>query len=200
MQISPVQPTLQLLPADGQVHYFSGVFDQHKSSQFMQVLSEKIDWKQDVVKMYGKTITTKRRVAWYGEKDIVYRYSGIDRRALPWTSELFQIKELAQEIVNKSFNSCLLNFYSKGSEGMAWHSDDEKELDPQTGILSISLGAERRFCFRHKTKDYKTELMLENGSVLWMDSLCQKFWKHSLPVMKKVQEPRINLTFRNILQ
>jgi alkylated DNA repair dioxygenase AlkB len=191
---------VHILPLEGSVKYCKDLFGKDESNRLMNVLREEISWKPDVVKIYGKTIITKRQVAWYGDEGIKYRYSGINRYALPWTSELIQINSTIQTLMNESYNSCLLNYYSNGNEGMAWHSDDEKELNPETGILSLSFGANRRFCFKHKFRDLKTELILEHGSALLMDAMCQKYWKHSLPLMKKIQDARINLTFRNIIQ
>lgn len=98
-----------------------------------------------------------------------------------------------------SFNSCLLNLYHNGEEGMAWHSDDERSLGKNTTIASLSFGAERKFCFKHKITKTTVSIMLGNGSLLVMKGATQTNWLHSLPKTKKVSSPRINLTFRNIV-
>ncbi|WP_226883391.1 alpha-ketoglutarate-dependent dioxygenase AlkB [Neisseria yangbaofengii] len=57
------------------------------------------------------------------------------------------------------FNSCLLNLYSDGLEGMGWHSDGEKELGNESIIASLRLGAIRKFAFKHKHTNEKCEFM-----------------------------------------
>jgi alkylated DNA repair dioxygenase AlkB len=138
-------------------------------------------------------------VAWYGDDFMKYTYSGFTKTAILWTPELLQLKQLVEDHCKMSFNSCLLNYYHNGQEGMAWHSDDEKELEKNGTIASISFGAGRRFVFKHKQLSSKVELVLENGSLLIMKGETQQFWLHSLPVSKKVVAPRINLTFRKIV-
>lgn len=81
---------------------------------------------------------------------------------------------------------------------MSWHSDAEKDLKKNGAIASISLGAERRFLFKHKRTNEKVELSLENGSLLVMKGETQENWLHRLPTTKKILTPRINLTFRMI--
>jgi alkylated DNA repair dioxygenase AlkB len=94
----------------------------------------------------------------------------------------------------------LLNLYQDGGQGMSWHSDDEKELGENPTIASLSLGAERKFSLKHKRTQQRISLVLENGSLLVMKDTTQHHWLHSLPKAKKVQTPRINLTFRTILR
>ncbi|WP_373779548.1 alpha-ketoglutarate-dependent dioxygenase AlkB, partial [Neisseria dentiae] len=98
------------------------------------------------------------------------------------------------------FNSCLLNLYSDGLEGMAWHSDDEKELGRNTVIASVSFGATRKFAFKHKRTGEKRELMLSHGQLIVMRGETQSHWLHAVMKSAKIREPRVNLTFRTILQ
>jgi len=149
--------------------------------------------------MFGKRIITKRKVAWYGDQPYKYSYSKSTKTALPWTKGLQSIKLTVESLTHNSYNSCLLNLYHDGSEGMGWHSDDEPELLEDGAIASISLGAERKFIFRHKETKEKIELFLHSGSVLLMSGACQRRWLHRLPPTKKVHRPRINLTFRTIV-
>jgi alkylated DNA repair dioxygenase AlkB len=148
--------------------------------------------------MFGKRITTARLVAWYGDEPFAYAYSGTCKRALSWNPLLRELKEKAEIFSGSSFNSCLLNFYQNGGEGMSWHSDDEKSLVPAACIASMSFGAVRKFSFKHKQSKEVVTRMLENGSLLLMEGETQQFWHHALPKTKKVIEPRINLTFRKM--
>ncbi|MEY4861289.1 MAG: hypothetical protein RL059_988, partial [Bacteroidota bacterium] len=156
------------------------------------------EWKNDQAFIYGKLIITKRKVAWYGDTDFEYTYSKTTKRALPWTTELLELKKIAEKLTGEKFNSCLLNLYHNGDEGMTWHSDAEKVLKKNGAIASLSLGAERKFSFKHKETKETLSLNLENGSLLLMKGSTQTYWLHRLPPTKLISTPRINLTFRSI--
>lgn len=200
MNVSSPGPTQHknLLPKDGHVIYHGQVLPPEKASQYFNLLLETIPWKQDEVIMFGKRIVTKRKTAWYGDENYTYTYSRTSRTALPWTTELLELRNLVQGITGETFNSCLLNLYHSGEEGMGWHSDNEKPLGNNPVIASLSLGAERKFSLKHKSSKETISIMLENGSLLEMKGCTQENWLHSLPKTKKVQQPRINLTFRKM--
>jgi len=144
-------------------------------------------------------VTTRRKVVWVGDPKCTYSYSGIKRQPQAWTPELVSIKNRIESLANAEFNSCLLNFYHDGEDGMGWHSDDEKELDAHSPIASVSLGSTRKFAFRHKKQKSTATLFLENGSALIMNAPTQEFWQHALLKTKTIHMPRINLTFRKII-
>lgn len=193
-------PSLNLLPQDGIVNYYGKILNAKEAIFYFQTLLDTIDWQNDKAIIFGKEIITKRKVAWYGDKNFSYTYSKIEKFALPWTKELLELKTLVEKISGENFNSCLLNLYHNGNEGMAWHSDAEKDLKKNGAIASLSLGAERKFSFKHKTNGFTKSLRLENGSLLVMKGSTQSHWLHSLPKEKKVNTPRINLTFRSIVK
>ena len=193
-------PTLNLLPQDGTVNYYGKIFSLEDARHFYQKLLETIDWKNDEAIIFGKKILTKRKVAWYGEEEFEYTYSKTTKKALVWTKELVELKKSIEEKTGETFNSCLLNLYHDGNEGMAYHSDGEKDLKKNGAIASLSFGAERKFSFKHKTTKQKVELVLENGSLLVMKDQTQTFWLHRLPPTKKIFTARINLTFRTIIK
>jgi alkylated DNA repair dioxygenase AlkB len=118
---------------------------------------------------------------------------------LLWTKELLELKKLVEEKCETKFNSCLLNLYHDGDEGMAWHSDDEKSLGKNTVIGSLSFGAVRKFSFKHKRTGEKRDTILDSGSLLVMKGETQTNWLHKLPKSTKIKHPRINLTFRTIV-
>lgn len=189
-----------ILPQQGEAIYFGPILPAAESERLFNTLLRTIGWRRDEVIMFGKRITTRREVAWYGDSGKSYRYSGITRNPLPWTSDLLSLKNLVEKRSGETFNSCLLNLYHDGSEGMGWHSDDEKELLPHGAIASVSLGAARRFVFKHKNLDLpKPEILLDNGSLLLMKAQTQQHWLHRLPPSKKITTARINLTFRTII-
>lgn len=195
-----IEKTKNWLPQDGTVNYYGKLINQNEADFYLNKLLETIEWRNDEAIIFGKKIITKRKVAWYGEKPFEYTYSNITKYALPWTKELLELKTLIEKETGETFNSCLLNLYHNGEEGMAWHSDGETDLKKDGAIGSFSFGAERKFSFKHKQTDNKVELILEHGSLLVMKGTTQKHWLHRLPPTKKVMKPRVNLTFRTIIQ
>ena len=200
MKLFELEPdsNINLLPKDGTVNYYGSLFESKEAHLFYSKLLGNIAWKNDEAIIFGKKIITKRKVAWYGDKAYSYTYSKTTKSALPWTTELQILKQRTEDKTGELFNSCLLNLYHDGSEGMSWHSDAEKDLKKNGAIASVSLGAERRFLFKHKSTNEKVELFLENGSLLVMKGETQENWLHRLPTTKKILTPRINLTFRMI--
>ncbi len=172
-------------------------FDQ--ANEYCDSLLQNIPWKNDEVVVFGKRIVTKRKTAWYGDSNYVYIYSNTIKQALPWTRELVSLKQIIENVSNTKFNSCLLNLYHDGNEGMGWHSDDENSIEDNSTIASVSLGAERKFSFKHKQSNKTISVLLEHGSLLLMKDATQKNWLHSLPKSSKITLPRINLTFRRMV-
>jgi alkylated DNA repair dioxygenase AlkB len=189
---------VNVLSRDGRAEYFPGIFEPSSCSALFSALIGSLDWRCDQLFMFGKLITTKRKVAWVGDEGCAYTYSGVKKEPQAWTPELMLIKSKLEAIAQCKFNSCLLNLYHDGSEGMGWHSDDEPELVQTAPIASMSLGAARKFSFKHKADKTNTSLILENGSVLLMHAPTQTFWNHSLVKTARPVGPRINLTFRAI--
>lgn len=188
-----------LLPKDGTVHYYGKLLNRTTADAYLQVLLKDIEWKNDEAILFGKRIITKRKVAWYGERAFEYTYSNSTKKALPWTKVLLELKQLVETKTGETFNSCLLNLYHTGEEGMAWHSDGEKDLKKDGTIGSLSFGAERKFAFKHKSTGETVSLVLEHGSLLVMKDTTQTHWLHRLPPTKRTQLARVNLTFRTII-
>jgi alkylated DNA repair dioxygenase AlkB len=191
---------INLLPADGIVLYYGKILPQQQAQYYLDRLLNTIEWRNDEAVIFGKHIITNRKVAWYGDKNYDYTYSNTTKQALLWTDELAELKALAQEHTGATYNSCLLNLYHNGNEGMAWHSDGEKMLAKNGSIASLSFGAERKFSFKHKVNKQTLSLILEHGSLLEMKGETQTNWLHRLPPTKSTQKPRVNLTFRTIVE
>ena len=188
-----------ILPKDGTVNYYGKIFSLPDANQYLNNLLNGIEWKNDEAFILGKLIITKRKVAWYADTDFEYTYSNITKRAIPFTKELLQLKSIIELKTGEQFNSCLLNLYHTGEEGMAWHSDAEKDLKKNGVIGSLSFGAERKFSFKHKETKETVSVILEHGSLLVMKDATQTNWLHRLPPTKKTTKPRVNLTFRTIV-
>jgi alkylated DNA repair dioxygenase AlkB len=190
---------INLLPKDGTVNYYGTLMPQAKANEYLAELLENIAWQNDQAIIFGKLIITKRKVAWYGNSNFSYTYSNNTKQALPWTPALQELKALAEAKTGKTYNSCLLNLYHDGNEGMAWHSDAEKDLKKNGAIASMSFGAERKFAFKHKESKETVSRILQNGSLLVMKDETQTHWLHRLPPTKLITKPRVNLTFRTIV-
>jgi alkylated DNA repair dioxygenase AlkB len=190
------QSSISILPYDGEAMMYPDFIDDARV--LFQLLSNEINWKQDEVMMFGKKLILQRKTAFYSDNEISYTYSHIQKKGLPWTKLLLQIKERIEGDFNLKFNACLLNYYHHGNESMGWHSDNEIELGINPVIASLSLGAERSFQFKHKLNKCKQSVKLNSGSLLIMKGSTQHHWLHCLPKSKKIQKPRINLTFRFI--
>ena len=193
--------TDNLLPYDGLVNDLGIVID-YPSPLFYNLVTE-LPWQEDIVTLFGKTHITTRQIVWMGDSDIDYQYSGHTRQTIPWTETVFHVKHhIEQKLldlgIDANFNSCLLNYYPSGEDGMGYHADDERELGEQPVIASLSLGATRKFVFKHKKTQDKVELYLESGQLIVMHGDTQSFWKHSITKTKKVTTGRISLTFRQI--
>jgi alkylated DNA repair dioxygenase AlkB len=198
MSLFPVEfdSSQNLLPYQGCVHYYGQIMDSVLADHYLQRLLESVAWQNDLAVIFGKMLVTKRKVAWYADQAFSYTYSKTTKQALPWTPELLALKALVEAQTGEKFNACLLNLYHSGEEGMAWHSDAERELKQHAAIASLSLGAERKFAFKHKHTQEKVELILAHGSLLVMKDETQSYWLHRLPPTKKVLDVRVNLTFR----
>ena len=185
-----------LLPFGGEAVLYPGVFDEEESDLLYALLQKEIAWRQEPIKLFGKTIMQPRLTACYGDKAV--GYSGIVMDVHPWTSLLNGIKNRVEAVAGTVFNSVLLNNYRDGKDSMGWHRDNEQELGCNPVIASVTFGAERKFLLRtYADKDHTISVTLTHGSLLLMQGECQHVWEHSVPKVKMAR-PRINLTFRRI--
>jgi len=191
---------INIINYDGVVEYHGLLIPFDEANDYFDVLLSSIQWKHDQVNVLGEVIVTKRKVAWYANESFNYTYSNMTKVALPWTPELLALKKRVEEATGHQFNSCLLNLYNNGEEGMAWHNDSETALQKNGAIASLSFGAERKFSFKHRVNQQTKSIILQHGSLLVMKGATQTHWLHRLPPTKKVTTARINLTFRTIDQ
>ena len=190
--------TLADLP-DCNISYNRDFLDRKTADQLFNSLMDSISWRQDSIQVYGKTYPQPRLTALYGNNGKSYSYSNITMDPHPFDEVLEALKKKIEAITGKSFTTCLLNLYRDGSDSNGWHSDDEAELGENPIIASVSLGQERYFQMKHRTKkDNKFKILLEHGSLLLMQGETQHFWLHQIPKTTRPLGPRINLTFRYI--
>ena len=198
--------------ADAKIVYFESFLPPSVSDQFFDDLTQKIDWQQGEITLFGKKILEPRLSAWYGDDGKTYTYSGKKQEPLAWNEPLLNIKNTLEKHLklltekdhtffteNVEFNSVLCNFYRNGNDSMGWHQDNEPELGKNPLIASVNFGESRRFLFRRKDNiKQKYELLLTHGSLLIMAGAMQHHWQHAVPKEPRRMKSRINLTFRHI--
>lgn len=195
--VNPI-PT-NLLPHLGESYFWANFFDPSESDEFFERLKEEPSWKQEPIKLFGKTIMQPRLTALYGDPKLPYGYSGIKMIPHPFSPTLLAIKARIESLAGVKFTHVLLNRYRDGKDSMGWHRDNEKELGINPVIASVSFGAARDFHLRlYDTKSEKLTLNLSHGSLLIMKGLTQHHWEHQIPKRANLVGERINLTFRVI--
>jgi alkylated DNA repair dioxygenase AlkB len=169
-------------------------------AELFERLHRSLAWREESIVLFGRRMLQPRLLAWYGDPDAVYRYSGVRHLPLPWTDELAMLRRRVESLCGTRFNSVLANLYRDHRDSMGLHADDEAELGDRPVIASLSLGEERPFHFRHRyRRDIKApRLFLPDGSLLVMAGQTQQNWKHELPKRTRPCGPRINLTFRQV--
>ncbi|HWB24736.1 MAG TPA: alpha-ketoglutarate-dependent dioxygenase AlkB [Chitinophagaceae bacterium] len=199
MQQSLFNVNGNILPFQGEVLLFPGIFSAMESDTYFTQLVNEINWRHEAIKMFGKQVIQPRLTAWYGDEGKSYSYSGITMHPLPWAGALLQIKQRTETLCGITFNSALLNYYRDGRDSMGWHRDDEKELGINPAIASVSFGAARKFQFRnYADKSIIRSTQLTHGSLLLMRGQTQHYWQHQLPKTSTATGPRVNITFRVI--
>lgn len=196
------QPGLEHLPLpDAELHLAHRFYSARDSGVLMRVLQQEIGWRQERILVWNQPRLQPRLSAWYGDPGRAYRYSGRRFEPQPWTDTLLRIRTDVEIASGHRYNSVLLNLYRDENDSVGWHSDDEPELGPAPVIASVSLGATRSFRLRHRQrKDLApVSIALEDGSLLLMKGATQRCWRHAVPKETGPCGPRINLTFRLIL-
>ena len=189
----------QLLPFDGTATLYNDFLDTQFAMRAFNQIRDESDWEQPEITIFGNTVLEPRLSTWHNELGEGYKYSGVMRRAQPFSEMLSEIRDRCAEITNTPFNSALVNFYRNGQDGVGWHSDNEACNGPEPTIASVSLGETRRFDLRHRETGETIKIQLRSGSLLVMAGKSQQCWVHQVAKTKRVQEPRINLTFRRVI-
>lgn len=192
-----------ILAPDTELKLWSNVYTENQCCQLFHELQSTILWRQDRIQLFGKSINIPRLQAWYADSGLSYQYSGITLTPESWTPLLSAIKKKVETLSDQSFNSVLINLYRDGQDSNGWHADNEPELGNDPVIASLSLGSTRRFRMRHlQAKTARIDSLtfdLESGSLLLMSGKTQSCWQHSITKTSRPVQPRINLTFRNIV-
>ena len=155
-------------------------------------------WQHDFI-AFSRRFNIPRLQAWYADEGVHYRYSDNMLQSHRWTESLLSVKKHVENISGYLFNSVLLTYYRNGEDFVPWHADDEIELGDAPIIASLSLGASREFHYRRKESGEQGSMQLHDGELIVMQPAFQQYWEHCIPSQIEVVEPRINLTFRNVV-
>lgn len=171
-----------------------------RADRLLERLLGGIPWEVHRIRLFGRWVDSPRLSCWIGDPGTGYVYSGARFEPNPWPASLLELRGELERATGSAFNSVLANLYRDGQDAMGWHADDEKELGPRPVIASLSLGQPRRFAFKDR-HDPSGKLVLElpHGSLLVMRGATQDNYRHALPRSRRPMGPRINLTFRRIL-
>ena len=181
-----------------EIDYHREFINDKDAQEIYHFLVHSIPWKEEYITIFGKEIKCPRKVYWYGDEKLDYKYSGKVHKTDGWVTEIKYIKEKIEKYTYSRFNFVLLNYYANGDDYMGWHSDNEKSLGIKLIIASLSMGANRVMLFKHKHTKRIKDIILENRSLLIMKGNTQEKYLHSIPKRKNMLVPRINLTFRLI--
>ncbi|WP_138434559.1 alpha-ketoglutarate-dependent dioxygenase AlkB family protein [Winogradskyella algicola] len=181
--------------------YVPEFFNSQESDNYYRIIKDETNWQHDDITVFGKTYKQPRLTALFGETNQTYSYSNITMHTEAFTKDLLDIKSKVEKFSDETFNTLLINLYRDGSDSNGWHADNEKELGKNPIIASVSFGEERPFHFKHRTiKDERHKIILEHGSLLLMKGEMQHYWLHQIAKTKRHIQPRINLTFRRLVQ
>ena len=180
--------------------YIPNFFSKQEADSYFKTIETKTNWQHDDITIFGKTHKQPRLTALFGESNQPYGYSNIVMYPKPFTPTLKTIKQRIEDNAQYKFNTVLINLYRDGNDSNGWHADNEKELGENPVIASLSLGEARPFHFKHRTlKDQRHKIILEHGSLLIMKGEMQHHWLHQIAKTKKQIRPRLNLTFRKLV-
>lgn len=183
---------MNLLPCDGSAVYHRDLFADLSVQQFVDT----IPWQGGQATLFGRQYQIPRLQQWFGPQP--YRYSGMQLPARPLPALVEALRHRVARAAGHEFNAALVNLYRDGNDCVGWHADDEPELGDEPVLASVSLGAARRFCLRHKKRRGRVDLVLEHGSLLVMSGPIQRHWHHALPRERDLGAPRVNLSFRTV--
>jgi len=165
-----------------------------------------LNWEQSSFKTRsGNTVYTPRLQSWMRDEGITNKMASLYQKnpGYPWSESISVIKNAIESMLHCKFQYVLINQYRNGRDSIAWHHDDEAQAKCSNVVGSVSLGGPRRFLLRHVHHAKlgvvgRREFLLSSGCLLVMKDDTQIMWKHAVPKDAKHQNPRINLTFRQV--
>jgi alkylated DNA repair dioxygenase AlkB len=180
------------------IDYYPDFISLAQSQHYLATLFQEVSWRQDQMLMYGRILDIPRLQAWYADPELSYSYSKMTLKPNQWLPVLVELRDKVNLFCQVNFNAVLVNCYRDHQDSVGWHCDDEAELGYNPLIASLSFGATRDFCLKHKNGGESVKLPLQSGSLLVMGDKSQENYQHALPKSRIEKSMRINLTFRQI--
>lgn len=184
------------LSTDCTLRLFSTMSVSEATAWMTQLVAE-VPLEQRAIQLFGKSVIQPRLIGWAGE--VPYTYSRQTLEPRPWGACLARLLEHTVTVCAHPFNHALVNLYRDGADSMGMHSDDEPALGKNPVVASWSFGAKRTFVLASKAGSDRFRLELSSGTLLVMAGATQHHFRHGVPKDERVSEPRLNVTFRNVL-
>ena len=146
-----------------------------------------------------KNIGNSRDTLYYGQYG--YKYSGGEHKAKampPPLQELIDLIKPKLSVPESVLNSCLITRYKSGSDFIPLHRDDEPLFNPESEIVTVSIGANRTMEFVYNQGKKSEEVILEDKSMLITSRKAQNFWQHGIKKSDVECGVRYSFTFRHI--
>ncbi|MBB18730.1 MAG: hypothetical protein CMP20_04580 [Rickettsiales bacterium] len=157
------------------------------------------------ITVFGKKTRMPRKCGNFGPD---YSFSGSNLTTQPITPELQALIDAVNEATGGQFNQCLVNQYHDGSQSIGKHSDNEKEMDVELGVVSIAFGQPRIFRTREKGKKGFSDWQPENSDphMIWLWGTFNNTHTHEIPKQLRIKARdaqddrfvRTSFTFRKI--
>jgi alkylated DNA repair dioxygenase AlkB len=96
------------------------------------------------------------------------------------------------------WNHVIGTVYNNGSDNIGFHSDKDRDFNPNTGFMVLKMGAPRRFQFSTSSGTIIYDKSLEPGTAVLVGGDANKATKHAVPVDLKCQEASGSLVWRSI--
>lgn len=167
--------------------------------QCVQEVDAELDYHPEI-KIFDKICHQQRSIGFYSDTSMGYNYSNTITPSKKMKPCLRELLIYVNDKFDADFNGILINKYENGEEYIGKHSDDEKGLRPNCGVIAMSFGAVRKFRIRDKiTNKIVLDVPTNPNKIIQMAGNFQKEFTHEIPVEKKVKECRYSLTFRRHL-
>ena len=179
------------------------IYEDHAllSNMLFEVLKDSIRWSPR-----GR----QHEVCWYTDEksQCLYEFDlGRPHAPVVFPPFMLILRDHMMEVLNYPKddppNSCYVNLYKNGEACIGTHTDNEPIFNGNSqpiNIISFSVGQKRRFEIR-EFKFWKDAALVgavevDSLSYMTMQGNFQQNYKHSIPKQPGIVEPRINLTWR----
>jgi alkylated DNA repair dioxygenase AlkB len=140
-------------------------------------------WRQRTRTMWDAEVLEPRVVAVYD---------------LPLPASLEQLRTAVSGHYGVDFDSCLVNLYRDGADAVAWHGDTVRKVLRDPLVVTVSLGAARRFLVRRRgggpvLKEYAPG----HGDLMVMGGAMQHDYEHTVPRQRSASGARMSVTMRH---